>query len=418
MLIITLTSIFGPALAQGPPIRNDWVVSDSQTLSGTSIWNGNITVEGGGELTISSAIILFNSTNASHKGIFVREGGKIKVLNTRITTINKSEGFMFLANGSVEIKNSKLEYVYGDTYGIVWIGGFRVMSDNPVVEDSQFIDATGFGPRFEGCDNVVFRNNLVTESSTGILFEGSNGLIEGNVFTNNSDRQVVIRDCENVRFIDNTLNLTGMGGLIIARTKKVETSGNVYDGAFYVIYASNRSTLSMDGEYITGDQIQVEANENSHVTITDSTLEIDKINAVSGSSVKLDRNVKIRVVSGKGNPVSGVIVKATDPQKVLVANGTTNDEGIVQFSLRVATVSTNQFKPNEPVRELHGPYTFKALKGIYSASGTANITANYNLEMELKLPWLFIGGAAVVIVLIIVIVFAPPSGSRSKSKKQ
>jgi hypothetical protein len=99
-----------------------------------------------------------------------------------------------------------------------------------------------------------------------------------------------------------------------------------------------------------------------------------------------------------------------------VANGTTNDEGIVQFPLRVASISYNEFKPTEPTRDIFGPYTYKALKGIYSASGTANITAYYNIELELKFPWVFVGGAAVVIILIIVIVIAPPAGSR-KSKK-
>jgi len=405
-----------PVFCQGSTARGDWVVDDAQTLTGTTIWEGNITVESGGYLTITGATLIFNSTNTSHRGIFVEQGGRIKVENSWISTVNESNGFVFYSNGSVEISGSRFEYIFGTTVGIVWIGGFRVTSDDPVVEGSQFIDAMGFGPRFEGCENVVFRDNTVTRCSTGLLFEESNGVIQGNIFTNNTDRQVVIRGCELVSFINNTVNLTGMGGLIVTRTGMVETSGNYYEGSYYVIYASNGSTISMDGEYIIGDQIQVESRDNSDVLITDSVLDINRVNTVSGSSVSIKRHVKIRVVSGNENPVSGALVKVLDPDKELVANGTTNDDGIVQFLLSVADVTVNPFKPSEPDRELFGPYDFRALKGIYSASGSANITTNYNLEVKLQFPWIFVGGAAGVVVLIAVIVLAPPSGGRSKKR--
>jgi hypothetical protein len=172
----------------------------------------------------------------------------------------------------------------------------------------------------------------------------------------------------------------------------------------------------MDREYITGDQILVEGRDNSKISITDSVVDINRIKALSGSTVHLKRNVKVRVIKGNGDPVSGALVKVTDPQKVQVANGTTNDDGIVQFPISVASITYNQFSPSEPTRTIYGPYTYKALKGIYSGSGTANITAHYNIELELKFPWTFVGGAAVVIVLIIVIVVSPPAGSK-KSKK-
>ncbi len=399
------------------PVEGNWIVTDKQVITDiTRVLNGNITVAAGGELQLSNTVLVFNSTESRHHGIEVEEGGGIIMNRVRLTTVNASEGLRFISNGSVEIRRSRIEHIFGTTVALEWIGGFRIMSDNPIVEDSVFSEAVGFGPRFEGCDNVIFKNNEIMDSSTGLLFERSNGIIEGNLFIANHDRQVVIRDCGQVTFTNNTVNLTGMGAFIVTRSENVEASGNWYDGDFYVVYVTDHSKVQMSNEFITGDQVHIESSDNSVVTIIDSTVDPGKIRAKETSRVEVKRTVRIKVTSG-GDPVGDATVTVKDSEKLLVAEGKTGEDGIVEFLLDEAIITPSSTGQGGGL-EVAEPYRFRAVKGIYSGSGRADISQNPLLEMSMTLPWLFIIGAILIAALVIIVVVSPPGKGKKRPKKK
>ena len=91
LLILPLAFVSCCAAANdytGLPQSGDWVVTDKQVVEGvTELWVGNITVKSGGDLTLSNTVFIFNSTNTSHKGIFVEEGGKISLVGVRLTAV-------------------------------------------------------------------------------------------------------------------------------------------------------------------------------------------------------------------------------------------------------------------------------------------------------------------------------------------
>lgn len=416
ILVLVFTSIFlcQIALVAGSdfsdiPSEGNRLVSDKETLLGiTRLWNGNITIVGGGELIISQSKLIFNSTNATHQGFFVETGGKIIMRDSMITTTNASEGFLFFSNGSVEIRRCRIESIYDYTVGLKWMGGFRIYSDNPVIEDSIFIRASGYAIRFEGCENVLFANNIVTQASTAIHMNRSTGVLRGNWFQNNSDRQVIIHECDGVEFTDNVINRSGMGAFVVVRSKNLDARNNTYDGPFYVIYATG-STAEFVGEEVTGDQIQVEGRENSKLSFLDCSLDLEKIQVKSGSEITVRRIVELRVLSGE-KPVANAIITVKDAQGTVVVEDRTDDGGIAQFVILEAVVK-------ESGLERYGPYEFKAVKGLYSASGSADISINPQIELEMSFPWLLIIGFAVILILVIVIVVMPPKQTKRKRLK-
>lgn len=416
-LLLLLQLPFQSTLGQGSvDIMGDWIVTGEETISSrTQFWNGNITVKAGGVLTITGAVLFFNSTsNRSHQGIVVEKGGSIRMQNVRLTTVNKSHGLTFLANGSVEMRDCRVEGIFTKrTLTGSWTAGFRVLSDNPIIEGTTFSRGLNFGPRFEGCQNVLFKGNTVTTSSTGLQLEGCSGKVLENVFYNNTDRQVVIRGCEGVEFRNNTVDMSGMGGLIVSGSKDVETSGNTYQGDFYVVYVSNHSRVTMMGETISGSQVHLEARDGSRVTLLDSRIRLNQTRVVDESTIESSRTVKVRVISGE-EPVSGAIVRVKDHEKLLVAEGTTDDDGMAEFVLLEGTIKTSG--TGQSVQTLAEPYRFQAVKGLYSASGSADISANPLIEMKMSLPWAFIIVGVLVVAAIVLVAFSPPGGGK-RSKK-
>lgn len=421
LLLLAALALLSGASADdysGLPRSGEWIVTDKQVVDGmTKVWYGNITVKSGGDLAITNSVFIFNSTNVTHMGILVEDGGRISMAGVRLMAVNRSEGWVFEANGSVEIRNCRFEGIFAKTRVLTWIGGFIVRSDNPLVEDSVFHYARGYGLRFLGCDGVTFRGNTVVQLVTGILLEDSSGVIENCVFYNNTDRQIVIRDCDGVQFRNNTVNLSGMGGLIITRSKDIETSGNIYNGAFYVVYVSNRSKVIMANEFIAGDQVQIESREDSEVELVDSMLNLSRVRALEGGKVELLRTVRILVTKG-GDPVPEAMVRILDSEKLLVAEGSTDQGGLFEVVLPEATVTQPLAGESKSVVTEYGEYRFRALKGIYSSSGTADVTVNPNIELSMGLPWLFIGGGAVLVIIIVLIVIAPPGGGKRKTVKR
>jgi hypothetical protein len=413
-LVAFLLLVLGPAVSaqvsEIPP-RGEWLVEGTEALIGaTNVWNGNITVAPGGELTIRRSTLIFNSTEFVHYGIVVQGGGKIVIQESNLTTAvsNGTMGLIFLVDGSVEVRDTAFQYMYGFTQNVTWISGFKIASESPVVEGSFFYGGAGFGPRFVGSTDVVFRDNLVVGSSTGILMEDSTGVLEGNFFQANTDRQVVIRDCDGVEFTNNTLNLTGMGGLVVVRSRNVLTGDNRYDGDFYVIYVSDRSFVTMSNEEITGQQIQVHARGESSVTILDTPLNFSKIQVIQGAEVVVERTVTVKVVAG-GNPKSGAMIDVFDADELLVAEGTTGDDGTADFEIAVLRVTDAGSDP-------YGPHEFKAVKGIYSASGSADISVSGRIELTMSLPWMVIAGIGVVVVVAILLAVTAPRAGKKKGK--
>ncbi len=389
-------------------VRDDWAITDKQVVQGeTRLYAGNITVESGGELLLDEAVFVFNSTEDKHFGILVEEGGTIRIENSRIRTVNQSIGFAFFAYGSVDIKGSNFESIYDSTLNRTWMGGFRIFSDDPVIEDSTFTGGRRYGVRFEGCENIRFVNNVIRETSTALSVTESSGVISGNWLHGNSDRQVFVKRCGNMDFQSNILNGTGMAGLVLINSTEFQSSDNVLDGGFYVVYASGSQGEFM-GDELYGDYVVLEGRDNSEIKMFNCLANVSKIQAKSGSTISFQKTVNLRVVRG-GNPVENAIVEIQDADGSVVAEGRTNSSGLASFKMIAMRASESGVENSDP-------HQFKAVKGLFSSSGQANISTDSRIELEMKLPWLFIGVGALVAILVILVVFMPSLRSGKKKR--
>lgn len=410
LLGIALIALPMAAAQPSDTARGEWLVSGQESLlNGMYSFKGNITVISGGDLSISNSTLIFLSNNFTHAGFIIEEGGRISIVDSKITTANRSGGFIFFCHGLIEVQRSRIENIYDNTKGLRWIAGLRITSDNPVIEDSVFNHASGYALRFEGCRNVRFSNNTVTQASTAVLMNRSTGIIQDNWFHNNTDRQVVIQESDGVQFLSNVINETGMAALVVVGSKELKAENNTYAGPLYVIYAAE-STLKLSGENISGEQIHLEALKNSAVTLFNCRMDPQKLRTKGNSNILIKEALKARVSSG-GKPMPGAKVTVKDSNGAVVAEGTTDSEGLVSFVLKKAEVTDTGLKAFDP-------FEFKAVKGLYSASGSFTVAPNDIIELSMKLPWLYIIGGGIFLVLIIIVVVSPPKSSRKKSKRR
>ncbi len=388
----------------------NWVVTGSETIIDVDeVWNGNITVLANGQLTITNSVLVFNSSSLVRYGITVDKGGMLVVSNSRLASVNSSEGFWFLAEGLLDVRNSIIESVFAGTSGLNWIGGFRITSDNPVIQNTLLNGSAGYFVRFEGCRNVLFSGNTITGASTALLLNRSTGVVKDNVFTNNSDRHIVIEACDGVDVLNNKLNDTGAGAFIVSGSRNIRSVGNYYEGGLYGVY-TKAASLQMERDNITESLVNLEGVENSKVTLIDCLYDKTTINAKTGSVVTLKRVVRVRVIVGK-NPVSGAIVTVQDSKKNQLAEATTDGDGRAQFTIIESVVTDNGISEG-------GPFTFKALKGLRSFSGRFATIGTDELDLKISLPWDLIVGAGAFLVLVLYAVSRPPKTKKSRRPRK
>ncbi len=386
----------------------DWIVNGSEAVSGvTEVWHRNITVSATGQLTIANSALVFNSSSSVRYGITVEKGGKISMTDSRLASVNSSEGFWFLAEGSLEIRDCRIEDVFAGTAGEDWIGGFRITSDNPVIENTVFAGSLGYFVRFEGCSNVLFSGNTVTRASTALLLNRSTGVVKNSLFSNNSDRHIVIQACDGLEIVGNKLNDTGAGAFIISASRDIRSSGNQYEGGLYGVYARD-AIVRMERDNVTEAVVHVGAEEGSKLTLIDCLCDREVVSAKGGSQVILRRTIRVRAVVGS-KPVSGAIVTVVDSKKNQLVETTTDEDGRAEFEITELLVTESG--PAEG-----SPFKFKAVKGIRSVSKTFATLGTEELELKMALPWAFIVGAALFIVLAAFVVASPPKARKSKKK--
>ena len=413
VFVVLAAVLFVPVHAERstslPPSEGLEVVGDEEIVGQSILFRGNVTVRSGATLTIKDSVLVFDSNRTHHQGFLVEEGGTLVMRNSTVEAVNLSEGFSFVADGRVDIRNCNIGGIFTTTVGLRWIGGFKIRSDNSVIRDTVFARARGYAIRCEGARNFTFSDNLVYATATALLLNHSTGSVTGNWFFNNSDRQVVIQNCDGVRFEKNVVNGTGMGGVILVNSRNVKLSGNQIEGPFYVVYVKG-SQMNMEGDVLFGQQIQLEARDSSKVVAQDCVINIKRTRTEGSSEIVVKKTVKVRVLVG-GKPVEGAIVTVRNLDGDTVAKGETSSDGVAQFVLTQARVTDSGV-------ELFDPHTFKVVKGLRSFTGTANITSESQLEASLHLPWGLIILAAVFLVLAAIVVLAPPRGERGRRTKR
>ncbi|MCK5232956.1 MAG: hypothetical protein KAR13_21965, partial [Desulfobulbaceae bacterium] len=79
-LVILLFCIATVAQAAQPEDAGDWIITDGQTLSGsTNISNGSIVIQSGASLDITNAILMMNCTFDGQYNITVENGGTLNI---------------------------------------------------------------------------------------------------------------------------------------------------------------------------------------------------------------------------------------------------------------------------------------------------------------------------------------------------
>ena len=401
--ILVLLSEISYAEESLPSTKGMEVVGTQSIVDKSLFLDGNVTVENGGELIVENSILTFHSNQTYHPGVYVEKGGSLVMRNSTLEATNLSEGFSFLAEGRVDIRNCEIGGIFTTTVGLKWIGGFRIRGDNSLIRDTVFARARGYAVRCEGAKNFTFSNNLIYATATALLMNQSSGSIVGNWFFNNTDRQVVIQNSDGVRFENNIVNGTGMGGVIIVDSRNVESKGNQVEGPLYVVYIK-RSQVTMEKDVLAGPQIQLDAENSSSVIAEDCAIDVGKAHTKGSSQILMKRTVRVRVLKN-GNPVEGAIVSVKNVDGDSVAKGQTGKDGVAQFLLTEARVVDSGSK-------LFDPHTFKAVKGLRSFTGTANITSQSQVELNLRLPWGLISLVTIFLVLAAIVVLVPPKSRR------
>ncbi|WXG39522.1 MAG: DUF2341 domain-containing protein [Candidatus Freyarchaeum deiterrae] len=225
-----------------PTIWGDTTISDSQNISNTQIiLNGNLTIAGGGSLTLTSVTLFVNcSTNGEH-GIEVKSGGALY--------INDSDGNPLTTNDATVITAYNKDNAHNFVF---WVQPGATFQMN-----NSEIHYCGYSnwPNKEDCgpcintDNAVIENNTFSNNYYGILlWNAYYNIIRNNNVTNNSNDGFFLDSSSNNQLINNTISYNNMYGLYLwfgSNNNNISgntATNNVWDG--FNIYNTYNNTLT------------------------------------------------------------------------------------------------------------------------------------------------------------------------------
>jgi parallel beta-helix repeat protein len=259
--ILALLLLSSPAflsVATAQPSQGNWVVTGQEVVKDRAVaLNGNLTVVGGGILTLMNVSLSLNLQRDGQYGISVQKGGSLFVYNSTIAPSNPKYRFTFDVNGSnFVMKGSALSGVgrCSDTSGgnsgfasrnYPW--GLRVWTNNSVLEDDK-ISGSAFGLILIGSRGTVTNNTISGNDVSAMTLFGSSDKIERNSFqqsaTSFDDAMITGNNTQNDTIFGNSIVETKltwspdgrMDGIHIDSPQGIEIANNT-------IYVSNQALM-------------------------------------------------------------------------------------------------------------------------------------------------------------------------------
>ena len=420
-----------------------WVVSSLFTLDSTvKDLRADLVIEDGGELHITNATLMVNSSKDGEFSITVKPGGKLFADHSNISYGPSKARYQFTVNGAMELWNSDIS----GTTGMFDQGGVFISSSDVNVTGCHFHDhqwyamiINGSSPTISGC--------TIDNCKSGIRVEnGGAPRITGNTFKDNQREGMIVLDSkpaiDDNSFINNTKGIglyqseaeisgneiTGSStiGIECVQLSDAVITGNTISrcgqAGISVVYSSpkissNIITSSGIGINTSASMASIRKNTiagNSGWGIYSSggapTLDGNKFTDGSGNvnalgSIAIVWTVSIRVIDSNNQPVSGAVVTVKDRYGNLFFQGTTGDSGNIT-GLEVTGTHTDA----SGAQKSDSPYTIKVKWHELSSSLSVNADRDRQITAQLQQtpakgflpgPGLLLIGAAVLLAVLV-----------------
>ncbi|MEW5759703.1 MAG: right-handed parallel beta-helix repeat-containing protein, partial [Candidatus Thermoplasmatota archaeon] len=277
--IIAICVILLPLIqlnTEASEIFGDWTIDSSQTITNISeviILTGNLTVEG--TLIFENVTLLMNLTYEGEYGIVVKDGGKLYINNSNISSSNISNHYYFKVenNGTLEMTNSSLSYCgyltsTKDRYGLY------IASDKALIVSNN-ISYNRDGIYIDSSSPKIMNNSISNNERNGVYLDNSNALVFGNNISSNSGDGIEVYNSRSN--IEKNIISDNAYGIYISSATPYISSNEI---------ARNRN----DGIYISNSDPKIEGNNISDNLNNGIYATASKINVVNNTINSNDKN--------------------------------------------------------------------------------------------------------------------------------
>ncbi|MBI5001709.1 MAG: right-handed parallel beta-helix repeat-containing protein [Euryarchaeota archaeon] len=259
-------------------IDGDWIVSDANvTQDKEIILNGNLTVTGTGNLTLSNVTLRINQTASGACSINVSSGGQLYINQGCNITSNNTYYYWFLVYGKIKFESSTLSRTHSQ---LPKLGGIHIYSyEGAYVGNSTFHDYNGAGMTIEYANATIF-NTTFLDGFRGIWGRyWSNISVEGCTFVNCGDAGLRVAS-DVTMYVGNTTIRDGTDGIEAAfRTNLTVFNVTMLDNRDGVggtgILLSYNSKVSAARLNATNNLYGIDMDYDSNATISDSVFRND-----------------------------------------------------------------------------------------------------------------------------------------------
>ncbi|MBU0456754.1 MAG: right-handed parallel beta-helix repeat-containing protein [Nanoarchaeota archaeon] len=174
----------------------NWVINSTTTCSNETIYlNGNLTVQDAGDLTFNNITLIINATSDHQYYISTNPGSIFTIQsNSNITTSNTNFYYEFTTDGLLEIYDSDISYVWGNTSAPSYSpAGIGIKMNDSKVYRSTIENCKTIGVAVDGAKDVIIENNTIRNNgniaalSMGVyVMNNANATIKGNNVTDHN----------------------------------------------------------------------------------------------------------------------------------------------------------------------------------------------------------------------------------------
>jgi subtilase family serine protease len=183
-------------------IDSDWTIGlglAEARSNETIVLKGNLTIQGGGSLSLDNVTLVMNCTVDGEFWIFVEAGGELRVKMSTITAFDKTTPvvheqnpietytvyglrYHFVIRGKASIVGSTIEYLWGDDLWLrYWYpGGLEIYSDDVIIDLSRISDAESFAFWIMGASPTIARSTINRYMACGVETDASHTRFAGN----------------------------------------------------------------------------------------------------------------------------------------------------------------------------------------------------------------------------------------------
>jgi len=410
----------------------DWIIESGDTRwrgNGTLVLSGNLTVQGGGALTLSNMTLLMNGTFNGQYGLTVNSGGLVTLINVsmapypplstvrygvRVFGTLRAQDSILSRPGTIQVSGGTLDLNRSRCLDAVTCVSANI--SNVTVTESQ-VGPSAFAAIGANQSNITVLRSTFSDMPLGINLLSSESLVDGNTF----------------RRVGEALHVED--GRAVIRSNDIRPSGA--GRGIYMAYRSNDASIIqgnvisdldqaaihlVDTDPFVSDNVISNASYGifpvvSNVTVWNSTIEASKladvwledtwprdshpvlINVTHDDNAVLFQNwrpqnatvdvrwlLRVRTRLPNGDWISGASVQVSDRDGAAVYQGVTGTDGLTppivtrQFLGR----DLNQSGRSETAeRTYFTPHRITATWGPYSAA--ANVALNSSRTVVLLL---------------------------------